>query len=98
MQFKSIIAVLSMALAATAAPNPTSSTAPPSQCSAGQTTACCPTTQSGIIDVSLSCFALSLIQLLNPNCAPQQVLACCNSGPQSGNLIAVGTVCAPITL
>ncbi|KAK3175978.1 hypothetical protein OEA41_007300 [Lepraria neglecta] len=99
MQFQSIIAILAMAVAATAAPspNPIISPATAPQCAAGQTTACCSSSLSGVLPIDLPCLAVTLIGILNPSCSPTQQLACCNSGPQTGNVIAVGTICAPIS-
>ncbi|KAL2050982.1 hypothetical protein ABVK25_008728 [Lepraria finkii] len=98
MQFQSIIAVLAMAVAVTAAPSP-NPPSPPPQCEAGQTTACCPSTfTGGEVPIGVTCTVVSLLNILNPSCPSTQQLACCNTGTQQNNVIAIGTVCAPISV
>ncbi|KAL8728527.1 MAG: hypothetical protein Q9166_005349 [cf. Caloplaca sp. 2 TL-2023] len=109
MQFKNIIAFVSLAVMATALPaeNLLERTTPGQEaqnnCTQNQTVKCCNSITEKIvglipINVGLNCIDIDLLSLLplSSQCSPPQKLACCASGTQTG-LINIGNVC-PIIL
>ncbi|KAL9579819.1 MAG: hypothetical protein Q9212_004877 [Teloschistes hypoglaucus] len=101
MQFKSIVAFVSLAAMTVAVPtNPAPAPAPANQCKQGQVLSCCDSfiksTPLGSvlpINLGIGCVVVNVLAALNPTCAGSQKLACCNaSGPQTG-LVNVGNVC-----
>ncbi|CAF9930679.1 MAG: hypothetical protein HETSPECPRED_007688 [Heterodermia speciosa] len=108
MQFTSVLAVLSLAFAASANPinieERTGTPAPSNPCSNTATAKCCNTKKGplgGILPIQVGdCNNINIIGVLplSSQCSPNQVVACCpNSGTQTG-LVNVGPVCAPVTL
>ncbi|KAI4222485.1 MAG: hypothetical protein L6R36_006106 [Xanthoria steineri] len=110
MQFKNIIAFVSLAVMATAAPteNLVERTTPAqniqNQCSQGQTAQCCNSLSKAVanlipIQVGLNCVSLDLLSVLpiGDQCTQSQALACCASGTQTG-LVNLGNVCVPVSL
>ncbi|KAI4108215.1 MAG: hypothetical protein LQ345_007111 [Seirophora villosa] len=109
MQFKNIVAFVSLAVMASALPTenlvertePTPGQTLQNQCSQGQTVKCCNSVTKGLLNVlpiGLNCLDVDLISVLpiGSQCSPTQQLACCNSGTQTG-VVNVGPVC-PIIL
>ncbi|KAL8709189.1 MAG: hypothetical protein Q9220_006069 [cf. Caloplaca sp. 1 TL-2023] len=109
MQFKNIVAFVSLAVMATALPaeNLVERTTPgqtlQNKCAQGQKAKCCNSVTKQVLDlipvsVGLNCLDLDLISVLpiGSQCSQSQQLACCASGTQYG-LVNVGNVC-PILL
>ncbi|KAL8688430.1 MAG: hypothetical protein Q9218_005659 [Villophora microphyllina] len=102
MQIKSLVAFVSLAIAATALPaenmvKRTGGQEIQNQCSQGQTASCCNSATTSLINLIPVNLGLNCIDLpLSGQCNQNQQLACCSSGTQSG-LVNVGNVC-PIVL
>ncbi|KAL9597633.1 MAG: hypothetical protein Q9219_005016 [cf. Caloplaca sp. 3 TL-2023] len=109
MQFKNIVAFVSLAVMATALPaeNLVERTTPgqeiQNQCSQGQKAKCCNSVTKQVfnlipLSIGLNCVDLDLASILpiGSQCSQSQQLACCSSGTQYG-LVNVGNVC-PIVL
>ncbi|MCJ1425347.1 hypothetical protein MMC29_003235 [Sticta canariensis] len=109
MQFQSIIAVLSLALVATAIPTgPTTVDSGNQICESNQTAAKCSanskTNTDGLIVVTLlnnllggnilNCVAVPIIPIASGN--QQAANACCDTSGSQNGLINVGTLCVPI--
>ncbi|KAL8949277.1 MAG: hypothetical protein Q9222_004600 [Ikaeria aurantiellina] len=109
MQFKNIVAFVSLAVMATALPaeNLVERTTPgqtlQNKCSQGQTAKCCNSVTKQLlslipVNVGLNCVDVDVISVLpiGSQCSQSQQLACCTSGDQVG-LVNIGNVC-PILL
>ncbi|KAL9023490.1 MAG: hypothetical protein Q9196_007167 [Gyalolechia fulgens] len=109
MQFKNIIAFVSLAAMTSAIPadklvaRTTPGQEAQNQCSQGQTAKCCEsvtnTTVGGIVlPIGLNCVDIDVVSVLpiGSQCSQSQQLACCSSGDQNG-VVNVGPVC-PILL
>ncbi|KAL8964156.1 MAG: hypothetical protein Q9183_004655 [Haloplaca sp. 2 TL-2023] len=110
MQFKNIVAFVSLAAMASAAPaeNLVERTTPAqdaaAQCNANQTLKCCNNITNkliAIIGIQLpiggGCNDIDLLAItpLSAQCSQSQKVACCSSGDQKG-LVNVGPVCPQI--
>ncbi|KAI4245152.1 MAG: hypothetical protein LQ352_006636, partial [Teloschistes flavicans] len=105
MQFKSIVAFVSLAAMAVALPaeNLLERTTPgqteQNMCKQGQKAKCCDSVTKTLvglvpINLGLNCVDLDLISVLpiGSQCSQSQQLACCNTGSQTG-VVNVGSVC-----
>ncbi|KAL8826193.1 MAG: hypothetical protein Q9191_003952 [Dirinaria sp. TL-2023a] len=104
MQFKSILAVLSVAAAATASPLVVERNNPPPTCSNNFSPKCCDSLQKssalaplsallGIdLFVGLTCTAIPILADGSGACAASQSTTCCTTGSQEG-LINIGNIC-----
>ncbi|KAL8880707.1 MAG: hypothetical protein Q9198_001936 [Flavoplaca austrocitrina] len=106
MQFKNIIAFVSLASMAAALPAEVEKRTPQNQCSQQQTAKCCDQLVKNplvtAINVQLlqgiNCVNVNVVGVLNDGqCSQSQTLACCSSGAQNG-LVNVGNVCTPVTV
>lgn len=88
MQPKTMLSVLSIAIAASARPSPQTST---SSCTANQQEGCCSSIAAN--GTGFGCI-FSTLNPLDPTCTSGQTLACCNA-PQTG---LVNVECIPITI
>ncbi|KAL8645585.1 MAG: hypothetical protein Q9210_006626 [Variospora velana] len=105
MQFKNIVAFVSLAIMATALPadnivRRTDSEDAAQQCSASQTGTlkCCDTvvpTLIGLITVPIGngCKLISVVDVLSSQCTQDQEVACCKTGDQAGLINANLQVC-----
>ncbi|KAL8920771.1 MAG: hypothetical protein Q9208_006101 [Pyrenodesmia sp. 3 TL-2023] len=105
MQFKNIVAFVSLAVMASALPaanlvERTEGEDLQNKCEANQVVKCCDSITSTLVglvpvNLGLNCNNINVLAALNPQCSPSQKLACCNTGSQTG-LINVGSVCPQI--
>ncbi|KAL9013203.1 MAG: hypothetical protein Q9180_009032 [Flavoplaca navasiana] len=105
MQFKNIIAFVSLASMAVALPA-VEERSPQNQCSQQQTAKCCDQLVKNDLVTAVNVQALQGINCVNVNvvgvlndgqCNQNQVLACCSSGAQNG-LVNIGNVCVPVNV
>ncbi|KAL8751603.1 MAG: hypothetical protein Q9199_006302 [Rusavskia elegans] len=107
MQIKSIVAFVSLAVMAAAAPAEnlvarTTGQDVQNQCSSNQKAKCCNKLQKGVaglipILIGIQCVDLNLLLDLGGQCSQKSSVACCSSGSQSG-LVNIGNVCVPVTI
>ncbi|KAL8898130.1 MAG: hypothetical protein Q9207_006862 [Kuettlingeria erythrocarpa] len=105
MQFKNIVAFVSLAIMASALPATnlvarTEGEDLQNKCDANQKVNCCNSVEKQLIgvqlvDVGIGCVVVDVLSPISGQCSGSQKLACCSTGSQTG-LVNVGSVCPQI--